>query len=99
MKDSTIIDIGKYTFLIFLILGNVCLFGYIISKIGAFAAGGLYLILIGSVVNLIIITGLLIYGSYYKPHLIPCLKAIGLICFNIPISILYFFIGLSLLNF
>lgn len=56
MKDSTIIDIGKYTFLIFLILGNVCLFGYVISKIEAFAAGGLYLILIGSVVNLIIIT-------------------------------------------
>lgn len=99
MKNQDIIKIGKYTFLTFLILGNICLFGYIIFKKDFFAVSGLYLILIGSVVNLIIVAGLLIYGLYYKPQRNFCFKAIGFICINIPIAIIYFFVGLSLLSF
>lgn len=99
MKDSTIINIGKYTFLFFLILGNICLFGYLIFKIEAFAVYGFVLLLFAVPINLVVIAFLLIYGFFNKSQFNICTRASTIICINIPITILYYFIGISLLNF
>lgn len=99
MKDSTIINIGKYTFLIFLILGNICLFGYMISKNDEFAAGGYFLIIFGIIINLLMILCLITYGLINKTQLKICMKASLIICINIPIAILYFYLGVYLMGF
>ena len=98
MKNQDIINIGKYTFLTFLILGNICLFGYVIFKEDMFALFGYFVLIIGIVVNLLIVLSLVVYGFFNKSQFQTCLNAIGVICINIPIAILYFFIGVSLLN-
>lgn len=99
MKNKDIINIGKFTFLTFLILGNICLFGYLIFKNDLFAAWGLTLLQFATPINLFIILCLLIYGFFRKIHLKECMKASLIICINIPIAILYFYLGLYLMGF
>ncbi|UWX59265.1 hypothetical protein N0B40_12705 [Chryseobacterium oranimense] len=96
MKDYEIINFGKYLFGLFFILGNICLFGYLITKNSAFAVGGYMLLIFGTLINLLFVIGFLIYGIVYQSKLDACLKAIGLLMINIPIAILYAFIGLNL---
>ena len=99
MNNSTIKNIGKFTFLIFLILGNICLFEYIITKTDAFAASGFTLLQFAIPINLFVILCLLIYGLFRKIQLKECMKALLIICINIPIAILYFYLGIFLMGF
>jgi len=98
MKNENILSIGKFFFWLSFILGNICLFGYMISKNEDFALYGFMLLIFGSVINIVVITSILIYGSFNKIHLEACYKSTGIILLNVPISILYAFVGLTVLN-
>ena len=63
-----------------------------------FALGGYFLLMLGSAFSLIIILGLIIYGLINKLQLKTCLKAAAVICINIPVAILYYYIGMSILS-
>ncbi|KMQ66028.1 hypothetical protein ACM46_00200 [Chryseobacterium angstadtii] len=96
MKNHEIINMGKYTFWLFFLLGNICLFGYLITRIEDFAIGGYLLLIFGALINLVIVIGFLIYGMVVQAKLNACLKAIGFLMINIPVAILYAVIGLNL---
>lgn len=96
-SDETILNIGKSVFWLSLLLGNICLFGYIITRDSTFALGGLMLLLYGSIVNVLVIGGLLIYGFNNKSELTICFKASKILLINIPIAILYAIIGLNIM--
>jgi LIVCS family branched-chain amino acid:cation transporter len=98
MKNKDILNIGKLLFWICFFLGNVCLFGYIISENKQFAIGGYLLVVFGTIINLLTILGLGIYGLINKAQLKTCMKASMIMCINIPVAIIYFYIGISLLN-
>jgi LIVCS family branched-chain amino acid:cation transporter len=95
MKDSTIKNIGNYTFWICFLLGNVCLFGSIITKKADFIIGGYVLIFFASAVNLLIILGLLMYGLLHRNQLQSCFYASKILCINIPIAVLYTVLGIK----
>lgn len=99
MKNKDIITVGKISFWLFFILGNICLFGYLVTKIEAFASYGFVLLLFAAPVNLIVIVILIIYGLFNKYYLKDCIKASLIICINIPIAILYFYLGVFLMDF
>ncbi|KUJ53912.1 hypothetical protein [Chryseobacterium aquaticum] len=99
MKNENILTIGKFFFWLSFILGNICLFGYLISQNEGFAFYGFMLLIFGSIINLLVVIGLMIYGVIIKSQLNVCVKTSSIICINIPIAILYYFIGISLLNF
>lgn len=96
MNNKQILDIGKYGFGSSFLLGNICLFGYLITRVDLFAVGGFMLLIFGSVFNLLVILGLLIYGFIHKSKLNSCLQATSILLANIPIAILYAAIGLNL---
>lgn len=96
MKDHEIINIGKYIFGLCFALGNICLFGYLITKIDDFAYYGFLLLVFGTALNLFVTLGLLIYGIVHEAKSDACLKAIGILMINIPVAILYAVIGLNL---
>ena len=96
MKNSTIKNIGNYTFWLCFILGNICLFGNIITKNIDFALCGYVLLYLASVLNLLIIFGLLIYGLFRRSQLPNCFSASAILCINIPIAALYTYIGITL---
>ncbi|MBW7676931.1 hypothetical protein [Chryseobacterium chendengshani] len=98
MDNKKIISLAKIFFWVSFILGNICLFGYIISKNDVFALTGYFLLLIGTVINLMLVIGLITYGLANNAQLKICMKASAIICINIPFAILYYFIGMSLLN-
>ncbi len=98
MNNNNIISIGKFFFWLSFILGNICLFGYLVFGNDEFAAGGYLLIIFGTVINLSAIVGLMMYGLINKSQLKMCMKASTIICINIPVAIIYFYIGISLLN-
>lgn len=99
MKNKDIINVGKLFFWLSFILGNICLFGYLITKNDEFAAAGCFVLIFGTLINLLIILVLMVFGLINKSQLKICMKASLIICINIPIAVLYFYIGLSLLNF
>lgn len=96
MKNESIIYFGKCVFGLFFILGNICLFGYLLTKDDGFAVFGFLLLIYGKVINLLLVIILLVYGFLRKDQLKYCLKTIGFICLNIPIAIAYAAIGLNL---
>ncbi|KQS93694.1 hypothetical protein [Chryseobacterium sp. Leaf394] len=96
MKNSTIKNIGNYTFWLCFILGNICLLGNIITKNIDFALCGFVLLYLASALNLLIIFGLLIYGFFRRSQLPNCFSASAILCINIPIAALYTYIGLTL---
>ena len=96
MENNEIVNFGKYIFGGFFVLGNICLFGYLIARDDSFAAGGYMLLILGTLINLLLVIGLLIYGIANQSKLDACLKAIGLLMINIPIAFLYACIGLNL---
>jgi LIVCS family branched-chain amino acid:cation transporter len=98
MKNKDILNIGKLLFWISFILGNICLFGYILAKNWIFADYGFMLLTFGSMFNLFVIACLLVYGFFNKNQLKTCMKASMIMCINIPVAIIYFYIGISLLN-
>ncbi len=97
MENKIIVNIGKGMFSISLLLGSICLFGYIITKITQFAFYGYLFLIAGFIINLIIVIILLVYGSVNKERWKACLTAISIMLLNIPISILYAVIGLNIL--
>lgn len=99
MKNENILTKGKLFFWLSFILGNICLFGYLITKDGSFAFYGFMLLIFGSILNVLVIITLLIYGAFNKNYLDTCYKSIGIILINIPIATLYAVIGISILNF
>ncbi|WP_431612545.1 hypothetical protein [Chryseobacterium sp. 'Rf worker isolate 10'] len=98
MKDSEILYFGKSLFALCLVLGSICLIGYLTTRMEEFAIGGYMLLIFGAFLNLLVILGLLIYGCVYRSRLNECLKAIGILLINIPIALLYTFIGLNNLH-
>lgn len=98
MENKKIIFLGKLLFWTFFILGNISLFGFIITNKTDFALGGYVLLVFGSVINLLVIAFLVVYGLFNKSQLRICLQSSAIICINIPIAVLYYFIGISLLN-
>jgi hypothetical protein len=98
MENKKIISVGKFFFWLSFVLGNICLLGYIISKSNQFAIGGYLLLVFGSIINLVVILYLVIYGLINKSQLKFCMRASTIICINNPIAIIYFYIGTSLLN-
>ncbi|MGK6341956.1 hypothetical protein ACMGDK_06945 [Chryseobacterium sp. DT-3] len=97
MKDHQILNIGKYIFGLCFLLGNICLFGYLITKHVDFAIGGYLLLIFGTALNLLTALGLLIYGIIYKSKFDSCHKSIGIMMINIPIAIFYTVIGLNII--
>ncbi len=98
MDNKKIISIGKFFFWLPFILGNICLLGYIISKNDQFAEGGFLLLMYGTIINLLVILGLVVYGLINTAQLKICVKASMIMCINIPFAMIYFCIGISLLN-
>jgi LIVCS family branched-chain amino acid:cation transporter len=98
MEKETIINIGKSIFTLSFLLGNICLFGYLSTQKDDFAFYGFMLLIYGSVVNLLVIAGLLIYGFLYSEKLKSCMKSSLIILINIPIAIVYAVIGLHITN-
>ncbi len=97
MKNLQIIHIGKFFFWLSFILGNICLFGYILFHNEDFAIAGFFLLIYGGIVNAIVFISLLIYGIFYSDKAKECQKAAYILLINIPIAILYAWIGLEIL--
>ncbi|MDR6517185.1 hypothetical protein [Chryseobacterium camelliae] len=99
LTDQSVITLGKSVFWLFFILGNISMIGYIISKNDEFAVGGFMLLIFGSMINLLIVAAILVYAWIDIHRRSACMKAVMIILINIPIAILYFFIGISILTF
>lgn len=97
MKNSPVQIITKITFWLSFILGNICLFGYLISKNGYFAVGGYLFLFIATLINVLVIIGLLIYAFFNRNKMQICLKSISILLINIPIAALYAWIGLEII--
>ncbi|CAH0288102.1 hypothetical protein MP478_21115 [Chryseobacterium sp. WG14] len=95
MKDQNILKLGKAGFGLSFLAGNTCLFGYLITKNFWFADSGFLLLVYGTVVNLMIVSGLLIYGAIRKAKRTTCFQSVGILLINIPIAIIYTMIGIT----
>ncbi|GAB0156407.1 hypothetical protein CHRYSEOSP005_16720 [Chryseobacterium sp. Alg-005] len=98
MENSEAESVGKFFFWASLILGNICLFGYMLTKWDGFAGGGIFLLTFGTVINLIVALGLLLYGAFNTSHLDSCVRGVCLMLVNIPIAVLYAFIGINIIR-
>jgi len=96
MNNRNILNIGKCIFGLCFLLGNICLFGYIISKDDSFAIGGYFLLVFGTLISLPAILGLVIYGLINKSQLKICMKSSIIICINVPVAILYALVGINI---
>lgn len=96
MKNEFVIYFGKSVFGLFFVLGNICLFGYLLSKNDDFAIGGFLLLIYGTIINFLLIIALVIYGAIKKDQLSYCLKAILILLINIPVAVVYALVGLNL---
>ncbi|MFP3834923.1 hypothetical protein [Chryseobacterium sp. SIMBA_028] len=97
MKDQKIINISKSVFGVCFSTGSICLLGGLITGQDTFAIGGYLLLIFGTPLNLLFVLGFLIYGWVYKSSLKACIKAISILCINIPIAIIYTIIGLNII--
>jgi hypothetical protein len=97
MKDQHILNLSKSIFGLCFLAGNICLFGYMMTKNDCFAVSGYMLIIFGVISNLAVILGLLVYSFMNRSQFDTCLKAIGILLINIPIAVLYAIIGINLL--
>lgn len=96
MENFKIIHIGKSLFWLSFILGNICLFGYIISGNTSFALGGYLLLVYGTIINLLAFFGVMVYGLLNPHYKSESIKSGMILLINIPIAILYFYIGISI---
>ncbi len=97
MKNSQILTLGKGTFLISFLAGNICLFGYITFRNVDFAYAGFCVLILASILNLIVFLSLIIYGLFNSEELLECLKSAAILLINIPIAWLYAAIGSSIM--
>ena len=97
INNLTIIHIGKSLFWLSFLLGNICLFGYLISNELFFAIGGYFLLIFGSSVNLLAFVSLILYGVFNRNQYEESMKSALILLINIPIASLYTWIGLSII--
>lgn len=98
MENFKILNIGKFLFLLSFILGNICLFGYIITGNQSFALGGYGLLIYGTIINLTAFFGLILFGLLNQKYKREAIRSALILLINIPIAILYFYIGTSILK-
>lgn len=98
MENFKILNIGKSLFWLSFILGNICLFGYIFSGNEGFAIGGYLLLIFGTIINLLAFFGLMIHGLMNPNYKSESIKSAMILLINIPFAILYFYMGISILN-
>ena len=105
MKNANPLKIAKYTFGASFGIGNLFLFGFLlgvsiqnedIAKSSALF-GFLYLF-VATAINLLILLTLLIWGIIAIEKRKQCFIGIGIMLINIPLSILYAFLGFYLLR-
>lgn len=82
---------------LFFLAGNICLFGYMITKEFWFADSGFMLIIYGSVFNLVALAILLAYGIIEKAKRRVCFRSAAMLLINIPFAVLYTIIGWNLI--
>jgi LIVCS family branched-chain amino acid:cation transporter len=103
MERTKTVNIGKNTFLVSFIIGNIFMFGAVIAALTPtlreygeyFIVGGYYYLFIASVVNIFILIALSGYCYWIKEKWKNYFKAIGFILLNIPIAAFYAYIGLE----
>jgi|GEM_PF-1110821 len=99
MNNLNPLKIGKYTFWVSFIIGNIFMFGAISPFLrdywNDFAIGGFYYLFIASAINILILIFLSAYCYYIKEKAENYLKAIGYILLNIPVAAIYAYIGLN----
>jgi len=98
MENFKISYIGKSLFWLSFILGSICLFGYIFSGNSDFAMAGYLLLINGTIINLMAFVGLLLFGFFNRKHSSEATNSAMILLINIPIAIIYFFIGISILK-
>ncbi|WP_299178706.1 hypothetical protein [uncultured Chryseobacterium sp.] len=98
MEHSNMESVGKFCFWTSFILGNICLFGYMLTEAGEFAWSGFLLLTLGGVINLIVAVVLLLYGAFNTQYINSCVKSVGIMLLNVPIAALYTFIGMHILK-
>lgn len=96
MKNSAIKNTGRYTAIISFLLGNIFLFGYLMTGKVDFALAGYFYLYISAAVNLLLMGILLLYGFFHPQQLPACRKAALVLLINIPAAILYIYIGYNL---
>lgn len=96
MENLEPLKIGKYTFGVSFAIGNIFLFGYLLAKIEMFAIYGYFYLFVAAAINILIVLFLIGYGIVFSKKIKDCLKAIGIILLNIPLAVLYAWIGLSI---
>ncbi|GHT57174.1 hypothetical protein FACS18945_0820 [Bacteroidia bacterium] len=104
MKTLNTLKIGKYTFAVSFLIGNVFLIGFIIccalgySEIAEkFAVGGLLYIPVAAVINILILIALVTYGICINKK--DSFGGAAIMLLNIPLAVFYFYLGLYLLKF
>ena len=115
MKNLNPLKIGKYTFWVSFILGNLFLLGYLFAMAiksnniaNVCLVGGYIYLFVATAVNLVILLTLLVFGIFKICNVErkQCFIGSAIMLINIPLAILYAFVGLglatgrfSLLNF
>lgn len=94
---KNIMLIGKGFFWLSFLLGNICLFGYILTQNLDFASYGFGLLIYGSLANIAALMGLFVFGSLKPAFENACVKASGIIALNIPVALIYAAIGLRII--
>ena len=99
------LKLGKCTFWVSFILGNLFLFGFLfgvaiqIKDIIDFSiVGGLIYLYVASIINVVILLSLLVQGVIDVEKRKQCFNGIGIMLINIPLATLYAFIGISLID-
>lgn len=98
MDEKTITNIGKTLFSASFLSGNICLFGYIFTQHKFFVNGGFLVLQWGFLINLAAIFILITYGIIYNSKLDACLNSSAIMLINVPIAIIYIFIGIELVS-
>lgn len=96
MKDQHIVNIGKYVFGLFFLLGNLFFFGFFITGNTWLVEWWIVIFIFGTGANLLMVLGLLFYGLASRLKMSSCLKAIGFMLLNIPLAFLYIILGIHL---
>ena len=107
MKNLNPLKIGKYTFWVSFGIGNLFLLGYLFGAAikSEFIAnvcllGGYYYLYVATAVNLAILLALLVFGIFKirNAERKQCFVGSAIMLINIPLAILYAFVGLGLVT-